>query len=371
MFYSPDSGLQPETTEKKLDKGGRELAKVIFPESVRTLLIRSLAHINPEDGLRVRLCLDHPLSDLPWEYIVMPEVTGYKSPGDFLSLNARISLIREPPMPGHMNQAPRKKQRLLFFGSRNCSSDGKDLWETDRERDQLFSALEPAGALLEMKSILSDESDCETALLTSKSPVDIFHYSGHTDEEGGEGYLLASDVRFANSDKGRLYSHKLASLLSRLGTSLAVFSACNSGRRTFVEPLLQSGIPVVIGAQGLVFVDVAIAFSRKLYSALAIGLSLDEAVTWARLHLLEPGVLSESLKWQWGTFMVYMQTPESVLFPKPRQAGIDERQKAMRIERRQTIINIGKLVYQDIDQKIDNMTGGTVIASSIGRIGEP
>jgi hypothetical protein len=40
----------------------------------------------------------------------------------------------------------------------------------------------------------------------------------------------------------------------------------------------------------------------------------------------------------------------------------------MRNERQSTIINIGKLVYQDIDQKIGKVTGGKVIGSSIGQI---
>jgi hypothetical protein len=57
-----------------------------------------------------------------------------------------------------------------------------------------------------------------------------------------------------------------------------------------------------------------------------------------------------------------------VLFPKPRQAGMLERQKAMRNERQQTIINIGKLTYQDIDQQIGKVEGGQVTGSSIGQI---
>jgi hypothetical protein len=118
----------------------------------------------------------------------------------------------------------------------------------------------------------------------------------------------------------------------------------------------------------LVYVQVATAFCQRLYSALAIGLSLDEAVTLARLHLLEPGVLQDFLKWQWSAFMVYMQTPEAVLFPKPKQAAMRESQKAMRSERQKTIINIGKLIYQDIDQQIGRVEGGQGTGGSIAQI---
>ncbi len=231
-----------------------------------------------------------------------------------------------------------------------------------RERQTLFRALEPASAFLKTQAVLSNETDCKTALMRSRAPIDIFHYSGHTDVENGAGYLIASDFRPEEVQSvDRLYANVLGPLLRRAGTTVAVFSACNSGNWAFVEPLLQAGVPVVIGAQGLVYVDVAISFCQRLYSALAIGLSLDEAVTWARLHFLEPGVLQESLKWQWGTFMVYMQTPEAVLFPRPRDPQVAEQQNAARQARQVTIINV--------TQNIGSVQGGVVYGVSAGSIG--
>lgn len=58
---------------------------------------------------------------------------------------------------------------------------------------------------------------------------------------------------------------------------------------------MQEGLPVLIGTQGYVLVEADIAFCHTLYSALAIGLPFDEAITWARLHLLEPGVLQKQM----------------------------------------------------------------------------
>lgn len=368
IFQSTSVSAPVEATAIQLTTGGRELASVVFPDPVVGLLIRSLERVDPEDGLRVRLCLEGALLDLPWEYLIPPDVAGLKSPGGFLSVDARVSLVREPPQPGHQRPTLRKKQRLLFFGTRLCSAAGEDLWKTAEEKDNLFRALEPASALLETRAVLSNETDCQTALMRSRAPIDTFHYSEYTDIENGEGYLVARDVDYGSQSVDRLYADALGSLLRRAGTTLAMFSACNSGSWAFVAPLLRAGVPVVVGARGLVYVKVATAFCQRLYSALSIGLSLDEAVTWARLHLLEPGVLHDSLKWQWGAFMVYMQTPEAVLFPKPKQAGMRERQKAMRSERQQTIVNIGKLTYQDIDQQIGKVEGGQVTGSSIGQI---
>lgn len=349
-----------EVTPLQLTVGGQELASVLLPGHVVALLIRSLERVGPEDGLRVRLCLDSVLSDIPWEYLILPEVATLKSPGGFLALDARVSLVREPPQPGRRRPILRKKQRLLFFGARLFSA-GKDLWKIAEEKESLFSALEPASALLETRAVLSNEMDCQTALMRSRAPVDIFHYSGHTDVEDGKGYLLARDVDLGGQSADRLYADALGSLLRRAGTTVAVFSACNSGSWAFVEPLLRAEVPVVVGAQGQVEVRVATAFSQRLYAALAIGLSLDEAVTWARLHLLEPGVLPEFLRWQWGTFMVYMRTPDAVLFPRPRKPKVIEEQNAARQARQVTIINV--------TQHIGSIQGGEVVGVAAGAVG--
>jgi hypothetical protein len=336
--------LEPEKVNSDhLADGGRMLAKILFPDPVITLLIQSLERIDREDGLRIRLCLDGSLTELPWEYIVLPDFAGLKTTGGILAIDQRISLIREPPQPGNQRTKLQKRQRLMFFGTRRCYANGEDMWKCAEERDKLFKALEPASSHLETLSVLSNETDCSTALKLLSAPVDIFHYSGHTDVENGEGYLVANDLKEGDTWFEKLYAKDLGNLLRRAGTTIAVFSACNSGNWAFVEPLLKAGIPVVVGAQGQVCVEAAIAFCTRVYSALAVGLSLDEAVTWARLYLLQSGLLG-SLSWQWGLFMVYMQTPEAVLFPKPREAGIGMRQKAMRTERNETI----KKAYKNI-----------------------
>lgn len=103
------------------------------------------------------------------------------------------------------------------------------MWETASERDRLFKALEPASAFLKTEGILSNENDCQTALMQSRAPIDIFHYSGHTDVENGTGYLVASDVSPDLQSVDRLYANILGPLLRRAKTTVAVFSACNSG----------------------------------------------------------------------------------------------------------------------------------------------
>jgi hypothetical protein len=65
--------------------------------------------------------------------------------------------------------------------------------------------------------------------------------------------------------------------------------------------------------------------------------------------------------WQWGTFMVYMRTPEAVLFPRPRKPHVAEQQNAARQARQVTIINV--------TQNIGSIQGGEVAGVSAGSIG--
>ena len=78
---------------------GRELARIILPPEVWRLLGESLAGIGSRRdlGLRIRLCLDDDLIDLPWEFLYRPDVDAPAAQSGFLLTDGRISLTREPP----------------------------------------------------------------------------------------------------------------------------------------------------------------------------------------------------------------------------------------------------------------------------------
>ncbi len=386
-IFADRAAGEPTVNRSDLITGGQQLAAILLPPPVYSLLIRSLERISPDDGLRIRLCLDSALVDLPWECLYRPEATGQDTAAGFLALDSRISLVREAPGRSAGTSPTRRKQHLLFAGA-PFMVRGEDWWGVEPERQKLLEALKPVNDFLSVESVTGAQMSFEASL--ARAPADIFHYSGHTDASADGTGFLVEDMRVAPTNDPRyvvwrhpaykrqygtdhlyvdlVYVEYLSGLLRRAGTKLAVFSACNSGRWPFVEPLLRAGLPVVIGTQGWVNYPATVAFCHRLYGALVIGLSLDEAVTWARLHLLEPTALPEEWRWQWAMFMVYMPTPEAVLFPKPKRPAVRERQEAMRSQRQQTVINIGKLVYQDIDQRIEKVEGGQVTASAIGQI---
>ena len=352
-------------------QAGRELTRVLLPTPVFALLQRSLERIAP-DSLRIRLCLDASLVDLPWEFLYRPDLPGEDALAGFLVLDSRISLVREAPVlvPGPV--LPGERQRMVFAGA-PFRVRGGDYWGVQQEYQRLEEALQGVGDLLAMEYASAVGAGIPMACL---EPASIFHYTGHTDRYDDRGFL----VQEMGPERGQggeyqvwehpsyveqygverlyvdlMYAEELAASLRRAGVRLAVFSACNSGRWPFVQPLLQAGLPALIGNQGVVSARGANAFCHKLYTSLAIGLSLDEAVTWARLHLLEPGVSPLRESYEWGTFMVYMPSTESVLFPQPAERESQQRQVHARLERQQTIYNVVQI--------IGSVEGGTVVGA--------
>lgn len=114
-IFAGSSKIETEVIVGLVAAGGRELGSILFPEQVIGMLIRSLERIDPECGLRVRLCLDSELSDLPWEYLILPQAAGLKAPGGFLALDARVSLVREPPQPGKERPRLQKTTPAIFW----------------------------------------------------------------------------------------------------------------------------------------------------------------------------------------------------------------------------------------------------------------
>ncbi len=326
-------------THQKVIQLGRQLWQLLFPPEGFTLLIRSLEKLGTDNGLRIRLCLDESLIDLPWEFLYRPDAPTCKPLTGFLVLNPKISLVREAPIVFQRLTPSRQQERLLFAGTLTNLGDGRyeDRFEVEKQHDGISRALDQVKEFLVRDFINPSDNHIETALA---EPTAIFHYSGHTDiaEEGG---YLVKEIIPSQSISQSLSSEYLAALLQRAGTKLAVFSACNSGRWGFVEPFIRAGIPALIGTQGIVSVGACIVFFRKLYYCLAIGLSLDEAVILARLYLsdeLFSGRVSclngtvpigrESC--DWGSFMVYMPAVDAYLLPKPHEQDIIERQQSAR-----------------------------------------
>lgn len=321
-------------------KIGHELSMVLLPPQVLSLLDRSLEHIDPGNGLRLRLCLEKVLIDLPWELLYRQNSVGSGSLGGFLALDPRISLVREAPVSSRIPEITSARQRLVYVGA--LGPKERDGWLVKDEHKELIRAVKPVKGFLYLEDNFQPASGNTIHKLLSH-PAAIFHYAGHVQVFENNRSALVREIHSDQYDW--LYSEELAGLLWKAGVRVAFFNACNSGDWTFVKPLLQiGGLSALIGVQGMVANTAAFAFSRKLYSYLAVGLSFDEAVTAARLHLLEPGVAPGPESCAWATYIVYMPSSQATLFPRPNDRVVREHQQLARSERIQIVNNVTTVI---------------------------
>lgn len=353
---------------------GRQLARLLLPDEVWRLLGESLRIIAPQAGLglRLRLCLDDGLIDLPWELLYRPDIEVPAARSGFLLLDGRLSLVREPPS---LVAAPRETDRTqhgLFVGT--LFDDGSDTWAVAIEHASLVKSMRTLKGLITLDFVRGDAADeVDRALVAG---CDLFHYAGHTEVEDGRsamvqlasaklyaGHLHLTDVPRVEALPNRAawaWSDVLALRLSRAGTKLAVFNACNSGFWPFVRPFMRAGVLAVVGVQGLVSNIAALNFAEKLYQSLAVGLSLDEALTFARLRVAEPE--RSYYDCDWARFMAYMPTESAVLFPRVEGSAIRRRQQRVRAERTQTIQGLAeRLDGEGVSRMLSDIAARSVL----------
>ena len=313
-------------------KLGKELSSVLLPAPVFNHFTESLSRVlrNPGRGLRIRLAVDTNLIDIPWEYAYRPDNKKNDGISGFLLLDPTISMVRELPNPRIRIEPVKGKQQLQFAGT--LWDNNKDGWAVKTEFDKINESLKPVSKYIDTSFRISARNDAFK--MNDKNQSTIFHYAGHCDvDENGEGHLIRE---MPQTDKGKLKTIRaddLAKDLSKAGIRLLVLSACNSGYWPIVKPFLDADIPAVIGMNGIIASESTIEFCRKLYESLAVGLSLDEAVCRARLNLLKWD--ADYNIFDWGHYMIYMQSSDAVLFPRLGKAA-EKAQEQVRIEHEKT-----------------------------------
>ncbi len=331
----PGSAGRMEITQDEAAEIGRRLSAVLFPGPVFGLLGESLGQITrrPEAGLRLRLVLDASLVDLPWEYVRRPDRRQGAGLSGFLLLDARISLVREAAHPGIELTPITGRQRLAFVGA--LWEGQKDGWEVRKEFAQICAALKSVSRFIAPAFATATQHDAFAA--DEEGEAAIFHYAGHCDMDGQARAFLVRELPATGAlePERQAYIEDLALGLGGARTRLVVLSACNSGFWPAVGPLLEAGVPSVLGVNGAVASQSTIVFCAKLYESLAVGLSLDEAVGRARLHVMEWG--QGVGLFDWGLYMVYMRSPQAVLFPRAESAAVTIRQRSVRSEHESAI----------------------------------
>lgn len=314
---------------------GECLVELLFPPEVRSFLIRSMEHIREDEGLRIRLRVDaHPLADIPWEYIYIPQPDtppDQRGAEGFLALNRRTSLVRYEVMgesPARLDPITTAPLRLVALLADPRSPEYPQL-DLDAERRNIEHSMEQTSEFSAEFFPHATVKSLEDALVHE---AQVFHFAGHGEFQGdlgealgsveGEGYLALVD----ESGGAELFpADKLAQNLRGRGVRLAVLGACEGGRRDQVNvwsgiapALNRAGIPAVVGMQYTIHDENAIAFMRRLYAGLAAGETIDAAVADGRLAILNRGGQDER---DWGVPVLYLRADQGVLFPQPDVGG--------------------------------------------------
>ena len=265
FFSGGARGGRAEITIDEAVAIGTRLADVLFPKTVFRLFAESLGKVvgRPNTGLRIRLDMDASLVDLPWEYVRRRDREGAGLMSGFLLLDPLISMVRQRGDANIAIEAIEGRQSLSFVGT--MWETGGDLWLVKKEFGLLRQALKPIADFIEPKFATATKA---TAFEPERQgAAAIFHYAGHCYfDDDGRPYLAREVPKSRRIGiERKFYVEALAPALAAAGTRLAVMSARNSGFWTVVKPLLDAGLPAVIGVNGVVLSDSTIEFCAKLY----------------------------------------------------------------------------------------------------------
>ena len=155
-------------------------------------------------------------------------------------------------------------------------------------------------------------------------PWHIFHFIGHGgfDRDTDEGLIALADEQ---GQKQLLTATQVARLLANhYDLRLVLLNSCEGARGSELDIysstaaiLVRRGIAAVLAMQYEITDRAAIEFSRAFYEALAYGLPIDAAVATGPYAVnIE---VNNSL--EWGTPVLYMRSPDGVLFELAASAG--------------------------------------------------
>ena len=302
--------ISPE--EQTVQKFGHTLFDALFTGEVKNRYdLSQLEASHQGKGLRLKLRIKPPeLASLPWEFLYDKRYDAY------ICLSNNTPIIRYLDMPRPI-QPLSVSLPLSILG---IISNPKDLPEldTEREKQRIETSL----------GELQKNSQVELTWLPGRTSHDlqramrsgtwhIIHFIGHggfnveedeglialEDEEGYSDYLSATKLGHLLADHHFLRLVVLNSCDGARGSKYDVFSSTSA-------ILIQRGITSVLAMQYEITDSAAIELSRTFYEALAEGLPVDAAVAEAR-KAINIGI-KHTL--EWGTPVLYMRSPDGVLF---------------------------------------------------------
>ena len=307
---------------------GRHLFTTVFSGEVNACYLRSVDNVlSKNKGLRVRLHINVPeFNDLPWEFLYNPQF------GQFVALSQNTPIIRYIELPYTTRALPvQTPLKILVMIS---SPEGYPQLDIEKEWEKLNRALKP---LLNQNMVMLEKLELPTLSALQKKlrqdKVHIFHYVGHGKyfEDKQDGMLLLED----ENQRGRPTSgqHLGAILHDHYHLRLVVLNACEGARTSAEDPyagvaqtLVRQGIPAVLAMQFKIFEDAAMTFAEEFYSAIVDNYPVDAALSEAR-----KAIFASNNDVEWGTPVLFMRTPDGMLF---RPESAEERAARLEAEER-------------------------------------
>src|SRR5713101_2066212 len=312
--------------EQTVQDFGRALFDALFIGEVHSrYAVSQQEALHQSKGLRLKLRIQAPeLAALPWEFLYDVNLAEYVC----LSSNTPIVRYLELPQPP---QPLTVTPPLRILG---MIADPKDLANLDVDTEKL--RVEKATEGLRAKGSVEltwlpgqTWQDLQRAM--RHGPWHIFHFIGHgdfdarteeglialVDNAGKADYLSATSLGRLLADHRSLRLVILNSCEGARGSTQDVFSSTSA-------ILVRRGIPAVLAMQYEITDRAAIELSRAFYEALADSLPVDMAVSEAR-KAISLGVVNTV---EWGTPVLYMRSPNGVLFDLIQNPTIQEEQPA-------------------------------------------
>ena len=303
----------PSQEDLAVQELGRDLFSTLFPSPVANLfqVSRGLAGAQ---GLRVRLRISAPeLVALPWEYLFDDQR------GTYLALATNTPVVRYVPVPAEIK--PLKVSPPIRVLGMTSGPRDMQILNVARERQRLEAALKSLvdRGIVELHWVQGERwEDLQQALW--QPPWHIFHFVGH----GGYSAARGAGVIYLSDEHGfarELSADDVGVLLGdHQPLRLAVLNSCETAQSDRADvfsstatTLVRRGTPAVVAMQFQITDDAAIQFSRVFYAAIANGMAIDMAVTEARKAVK----LSVANSYEWGTPVLFMRSPDGVLFDLP------------------------------------------------------
>jgi hypothetical protein len=293
---------------------GERLFRAVFTDDVYASFLRSRdTALEEEKGLRVRLRIDVPeFHDYPWEFLYNAHLN------QFLALSTDTPVVRYMELPYPVQ--PLIVQPPLKILVMISSPEGFPQLNVEEEWRRLSNALAPLlrRGLVTLERLKNPTLSALQQYLR-RGEYHIFHFVGHGkfSEHKQDGMLLLEDE---NGGGRPISGQYLGTILhDHRSLRLVVLNACEGARTSREDPyagvaqtLVLQGIPAVIAMQFEIVETAAITFAQEFYGAVADGFPVDAAVSEARKAIFARGNDVE-----WGTPVLYMRTPQGVIFEIP------------------------------------------------------